>query len=237
VELGDGRLVTAHCPNTGTMATCWREGAPVELSHSPSPTRKLPWTLERVDMGAGWIGVNTARPNQVLAEAIAAGRIPGLAGCRRLRRELAYAPAGLPKGRLDIGLYLDDPPPGSPDGLPDILVEIKNVTLLDGECLRFPDAPSERARKHLDLLVAAVAAGRRGVVLFAANRPEGGRVAPAWGLDPAYGRRLAEAMACGVEALAVRLVHLPGAIVTGESLPVDATPPGGSVGGSVGGAQ
>jgi sugar fermentation stimulation protein A len=60
------------------MATCWAPGAPVQLSHSTDPGRKLAWTLERVDMGAGWVGIHTGRPNAVLAEGIAAWRIPSL---------------------------------------------------------------------------------------------------------------------------------------------------------------
>jgi sugar fermentation stimulation protein A len=217
VELPDGRVVIAHCPNTGTMATCWAPGAPVQLSQSNNPARKLPWTLERVDMGGGWIGVNTARPNQVIAEGIAAGRIPTLVGYGRLRRELPFEPPGLPRGRLDIGL--------SEGPRPDALVEVKNVTLLDGDCLRFPDAVSERGRKHLDLLLAAVRSGLRGVILFAANRPEAERVGPAWSVDPAYGRRLLEVVEGGVEALAVRLVHRADGIDTGDLLPVDLRPP------------
>jgi sugar fermentation stimulation protein A len=219
VDLADGRVVVAHCPNTGSMATCWEPGAPVQLSHSNSPSRKLEWTLERVDMGGGWIGVNTARPNAVVAEAIAAGRIRPLAGYPRLRREVSFEPAGLPRGRLDIGLSEG---PG-----PDALVEVKNVTLLDGNRLRFPDAVSERGLKHLNLLLVAVRLGLRGVILFAANRPEADRVGPAWEIDPAYGRRLLEVVEGGVEALAVRLVHGAEGIDVGDLLPVDLEPPGG----------
>jgi sugar fermentation stimulation protein A len=199
VELDDGRRVTAHCPNTGSMRSCWAPGAPVQLSHSDDPARKLPWTLERVDMGGGWIGVHTGRVNGVVAEAIAAGRVGPLAGYRRLRREVAFEVPDLPRGRLDIGLYDG---PGA-----DALVEVKSVTLLDDACLRFPDAVSERARKHLDLLLAATRQGRRGVVLFALNRPEGDCFAPAAAIDPAYARRLAEVSGAGVEALALRIRH------------------------------
>lgn len=199
------------------MATCWAPGAPVQISQGTRPGRKLPWTLERVDMGRGWIGVNTARPNQVVCEGIAAGRIPALAGYARLRREVPYGPPGLPRGRIDIGLSQG---PG-----PDALVEVKNVTLLEGTALRFPDAVSERGRKHLDLLLAAVRSGLRGVILFAANRPEGDRVGPAWGVDPRYGRRLLEVVELGVEVLAVRLVHGPGTIEAGDLLPLDLDSP------------
>jgi sugar fermentation stimulation protein A len=199
------------------MATCWAPGARVQLSHSDDPRRKLSWTLERVDMGGGWIGVHTGRPNAVLAEGVAAGRIPRLSGYREVRREVAFAPSGRERGRLDLGL--------SSGPAPDALVEIKNCTLLDGDCLRFPDAVSLRARKHLDLLAAAVAQGRRGVMLFALNRPEGRRFAPAWALDPAYGRRLAQAAAQGVEVLAVRLRHTPDALEVGAQVPVDLAEP------------
>ncbi len=76
------------------MATCWQPGAPVQLSYSDNPRRKLAWTLERVDMGGGWIGVNTARPNQVVAEAIGQGRLAPLRGYRTLRREVQFDAPG-----------------------------------------------------------------------------------------------------------------------------------------------
>lgn len=216
VTLADGHSVTAHCPNTGSMATCWAPGAPVQLSYSESPTRKLPWTLERIDMGGGWIGVHTGRPNPVLAEGIAAGLIPSLGGYRQLRPEAPFHAQGLPSGRLDLHL--------TEGNGPDAWVEIKNVTLLDGGAVRFPDAVSERGRKHLDLLAEAVRLGLRGVLLFAVNRPEGGHFAPAWGIDPRYAQRLCEVVALGVEVMAVRILHGPDCIGAGPLLPLDLTP-------------
>lgn len=224
IELADGRLVTAHVPNTGSMATCWSPGAAVQLTHHDDPRRKLAWTLERVATDGGWIGVHTGRPNQVIALAVAAGQIPPLAGYAHLRREAVCRPTddahgqaggqpgGGSGGRLDL-LLTDGP-------APDALVEIKNVTLLDGDTLRFPDAVSVRGRRHLALLTAAVASGRRGVMLFALNRPEGRRMAAAHGIDPAYGAALAAAAAAGVEVLAVRLVHESAGIGVGPLVPV-----------------
>jgi sugar fermentation stimulation protein A len=170
-------------------------------------------------MGAGWVGVHTGRPNTVVAEGIAAGRIPPLADYRELRREVVFAPPGHPSGRLDLGL--------SAGPAPDALVEIKNCTLLDGDCLRFPDAVTLRGRKHLDLLAAAVAQGRRGVLVFALNRPEGWSFAPAWSVDPGYARRLVEVAALGVEVLAVRLRHTADAVEVAEPVPVDLASPAG----------
>nr|WP_295880383.1 DNA/RNA nuclease SfsA [uncultured Thiohalocapsa sp.] len=213
VALAGGAQVRAHVPNTGTLMTCWVPGAPVQLSRAESPKRKLPWTLERVDMGGGWIGVNTLRPNQVMAEGIAAGCIPELAGYGRLRREVAFQAEAGEAGRIDIALEEGSRPPA--------LVEVKNVTLLDGAHLRFPDARSERGRKHLALLTAAVASGRRGVMLFALNRPEGERFGPAWDIDPAYGEALLAAAAAGVELLAVRMVHTADGIAVGAAVALD----------------
>ncbi|HEC15589.1 MAG TPA: DNA/RNA nuclease SfsA [Sedimenticola sp.] len=199
VELEDGSVVSAHCPNTGAMTGCWEPGAPVQLSHSDNPRRKLAWTLERVDMGRGWIGVNTMRANPVIAEAVASGGIPPLSGYGALRREVRLKSSGHPRSRLD--LHLSDGPGA------DAFVEIKNVTLLDGDRLCFPDAVSERGRRHLDLLLEAVRLGCRGVILFALNRPEGRCFSPAREIDPAYARRLEEVVGQGVEALAVRIRH------------------------------
>lgn len=212
VELDHGGTVTAHCPNTGSMAGCWRAGARVELSHSDDPRRRLPWTLERVDMGAGWIGVHTGRTNAVVAEAARHGRLPGLEGYRRVRREVRVALAGL-QARLDLGLD------GHPH-LPQALIEVKNTTLLDGPAVRFPDAVTVRGRRHLDVLAAAVQHGRRGVILFAVNRPEGEYFAPAADIDPDYARRLREAAAAGVEVMAVRIRHTAQGMHSAETLEV-----------------
>lgn len=213
VELADGTLVTAHVPNTGRMTGCWEAGAPVQLSYNSDPRRRLVWTLERVDMGQGWIGVHTGRPNAVLAEGIAAGRIPSLAGYSQVRRELTYAPAGWAPGRLDIGLF-KGPALAA-------LVEIKNVTLLAGDRVLFPDAVSERGLKHLTLLRTALGEGYRAVILFAINRPEGHRFAPARDVDPRYADQLAQVAAAGVEPLAIRLRHTAKGLEVGEALPVE----------------
>ncbi len=199
VELASGERVTAHCPNTGRMTGCWREGAPVQLSHSDNPRRKLPWTLERVDMGSGWVGVNTARVNDVVAEALEQQRIASLAGYRILRREPRLDLPGCPGSRLDIILEQGT--------AADVFVEVKSVTLWDGERLRFPDAPSERGRKHLQLLQQLPELGHRAVILYAVNRPEGAVFSPAETIDPDYARLLRQAQNAGVEVMAFRIEH------------------------------
>jgi len=205
VRLEDGSVVVAHCPNTGSMRGCWEPDAPVEMSFSDNPRRKLSWTLERVDMGSGWVGVNTARTNGVVEEALREDRIEKLSGYREVRREVACDLPGHARSRLDLLLR-----EGS---RPDAIVEVKNVTLLDGGCLKFPDAVSVRALKHLNLLLEMTGRGMRGVILFALNRPEGRCFAPAEDIDPAYARRLREVVGQGVEAYALRIRHTVDAMI------------------------
>lgn len=212
VELSNGEIVTAHCPNTGSMVGCWEPGAPVQLSRSDNPKRKLPWTLERVDMGRGWVGVNTHLANPVVAEGVAADAVAELAGYASLRREVKSPLPGTEVSRLDILL---ESGPG-----PDAWVEVKNVTLLLGDRVGFPDAPSARARKHLEALAALVAAGRRGVIFYAVNRPEGACFAPAAEIDPAYAETLRRVIGQGVEALAYRIRHTATGMELGERIPL-----------------
>lgn len=213
VELEGGENVTAHCPNTGSMEGCWAPGAPVELSHSDDPRRKLPWTLERVDMGRGWIGVNTSRVNAIVAEAVERGAVPALAGYDTLRREPRYHAPGFPESRFDLLL-------GDSRRRPDCYVEIKNATLLRGEAVAFPDAVTARGLKHLELLAHAAEQGFRAVILYAVNRPEGVFFRPAREIDPDYADVLARVMDGGVEVLALRFRHAPEAIEVGEPMEV-----------------
>ena len=211
VELEDGRRVTAHVPNTGRMTGCWSPGAPVQLSHSDNPRRKLEWTLERVDMGAGWIGVNTHRVNAVVAEGIAAGEVPALAGYGTLKREVT--PRALP-GSSRLDLLLDDGPAEI------TYVEVKNVTLLLGDALCFPDAVTQRGRKHLFELARLREMGYRAVILFALNRPEGTFFRAADEIDPRYAAALQEVADKGVEVIALRLRHTPTGIEAAGPVPV-----------------
>ncbi|MCG2633792.1 MAG: DNA/RNA nuclease SfsA [Gammaproteobacteria bacterium] len=199
VTLDDGREVVAHCPNTGSMTGCWAPGAPVQLSHSDNPKRKLAWTLERVDMGGGWIGVHTGRTNPVVEEALRAGSVKGIDDYLRVTPEVTLDLPGHTRSRLDFRL--------AAASKPDLWIEVKNTTLLTGNRVRFPDAVTARGRKHLTLLAELVARGERGMILFAVNRPEGDGFEVAAEIDPDYATTLAEVMAQGVEAIAVRINH------------------------------
>ena len=197
VVLDDGREVTAHCPNPGSMRTCAEPGWTVWLSPATNPSRKLKWTWEIVTAGVGGaqVLVNTARPNAVVSEAIARGEIEPLLGYARMRQEVRYGE----NSRIDI--LLEEPAGGGPD----CYVEIKNVTLASGPgCVSFPDSVTKRGAKHMAELAREVQAGHRAVVFFLVSRTDAEVMTPADAIDPNYGQALRDAVRAGVEVLAYK---------------------------------
>jgi len=197
VMLPSGDTITVHCANPGSMLGLNAPGARVWLSKSDNPSRKLAhsWELIEVDFGGGLelVGINTGHPNAIVAEAIAAGRIPELAGYATARREVRYGKAS----RVDFLLASPDRPP--------CYVEIKNVHMMRRPGLaEFPDAVTKRGAKHLAELSDMVATGARAVMLYLVQIGSAERFALARDIDPAYGRAFVAALAAGVEAIAYR---------------------------------
>lgn len=212
VELEQGGVITAACPNTGSMLGCCEPGSRVWLSESDSPTRKYRHTWELIEVkpaGRGKtvvVGINTGLPNRLVAESIESGVIAELAGYATMRREVAF---GEERSRVD--LLLESP------GREACYVEVKNVTAaVAGGIAIFPDCVSERAAKHLRELMRLREKGLRSVQVYCVQRGDVREVRPADAIDPVYGRTLREAVAAGVEVLAwgakvtarsIRLTH------------------------------
>ncbi len=187
----DGETITVHCPNTGSMRNCVVEGSPCWLSDSQNPKRKYRYTWELATTTTGDLaGVNTLRANRLVEEALSQGVIRELP-FEHLRREVAYENGS----RVDF--LLQQPKTGA------CYVEVKSVTLGLGNGVgEFPDAPSERARKHLQDLMAVKRQGARSVLLYCVQHSGIRSVAPADDVDPKYGALLREAHKAGVEILA-----------------------------------
>lgn len=210
VELADGRIVTVHCPNPGSMLGCATPGARVRCSTSANPKRRLAHTLEMIRVGRAWVGLHTTRANELVARALGAEALPFLRGYAVWRREAAAGNGT----RLDFRLD------GAPNDPRPAWVEVKSATLAAGSLARFPDSVTARGRRHLETLAKLQARGERALLLFVVQRGDCDRVAPADDLDPAYGLALRAAAAAGVELRAISARVSPRAITLAGELPV-----------------
>ena len=207
VRLDSGEVVTAHCANPGSMTGLDDPGLRVWLSPARDPKRKLAYSWELVRIGEGLVGVNTMRPNAIVAEAVAGGRVPELAGYDELRREVKYGT----NARIDLFL--------AGAGRAPCYVEVKNVHLMRTQGLaEFPDAVTARGRKHLVALAEAVAEGYRAVMFYLVQREDCARFALAGDIDPAYRAAFAKARKGGVEVLCYRCRLRPDSITLDRPL-------------------
>lgn len=193
IETAAGEQLTIHCPNTGSMLNCMREGARLWFSRSSDPKRKLPGTWELGETPHGRLAViNTGRANALVEEALRRGVIPELAGFTALKREVPY---GQERSRVDFCLEY---PAGN------AFVEVKSVTLgfADSQVAAFPDARTERGAKHLRELASLARTGIRAVQLYCVNLSGIDAVRPAVEIDPLYSAALHDAVSAGVEVLA-----------------------------------
>lgn len=189
VRMEDGRELTVHCANPGSMKTCCEPGRPVRISDSGNPKRKLRYSLEQIRMGAAWVAIHTARTNHVVSALLDAGTplpFPQAA----YRREVSDG-AG---SRFDIRM----------ETRPAHWIEVKNVTLREGQEARFPDSVTLRGRKHLEGLAARVAAGESASMVFFVARADVHSFRAAWDIDPDYAEALRGAARAGVGIVAVR---------------------------------
>lgn len=201
--------ITMHCPNTGAMTGCADPGCEVWYSTSTDPRRKYAHTLEVVCAPTGRVGVNTARANRLVAEALGAGRVAPLQGYPQVAREAAI-PGG--HGRFDFRLH------GAHETC---WVEVKSLTLCDADGRgAFPDAVSARAVKHVEALSARRRAGDRAVLLFCVQHTGVRYATAADEVHAEYGAALRRAVAAGVEVIAYACRVRRDEITLTDALPV-----------------
>ena len=206
VKFDDGRIITVHCPNTGSMRRCSQPGSRVAISRSPNPGRKYPHTLEMVEDGGVWVGVNTARTNGLVAQAIEDGVIGEFDHVQSIRREVKVSAAS----RLDLQVR---------HGGGETAIEVKSCSLAEERCAMFPDAVTARGTRHLEELMALKAAGLQSCIFFLVQRMDADHFTPADHIDPVYGETLRKAAAAGVQVLVYQAAVSPEAIEIVGSLP------------------
>lgn len=189
----DGREITAHCANPGSMMGLAAPGTRVWLEPNDDPKKKLKFGWRLVDHENGhFTGVDTSIPNRALRAALEARQVPGLEMYGSVRPEVKYGQAS----RIDFLL--------TEAGLPDAYVEVKSVTLSRTPGLaEFPDSVTKRGAKHLGELAAMAAQGHRAVMLYLVQRTDCTHVTLAQDIDPAYHAAFLRAQKAGVDVLAL----------------------------------
>lgn len=185
-----GKIVTAHCPNTGSMKGLMQEGSKAIVTLSDNPDRKLKYTLEMLAPTGSLVGVNTSLTNKLVHEALLSETIKELSGYKNIKPEHKISK----ETRLDF--FLSQHPT-----LPDCYVEVKNVTLKDEStnAALFPDAVTERGLKHLNELHELQLTGARAVMLYIIQREDIDYYTVQNVIDPAYAKRAAELKNLGLE--------------------------------------
>lgn len=188
-ERGD---LVAHLPNTGSLRNVLSEGNPCWFSQSTNPQRKLPWTLEAVQVEGRWVGVHSAQANNLVAESL-----PGIfPGCRLSQRE----PLWKPGTRFDF--LVEDIDSRK------IYIEVKSVSLANDPILQpelgpsvalFPDTVTERGQKHLCELMEVLKSGSRACLIFVVQREGASAFSIARSLDTRYADLFVEALRVGLE--------------------------------------
>ena len=204
----DGQGVWAHLANSGRLGELLVPGRRVVLVERAGAQRKTAYDLSAVWMDDAWVSVDARLPNDLVADALDAGKLGPLAGYPKVRREVTFGGS-----RLDFLLGAEDKQP--------CWVEVKSVTLVVDGWACFPDAVTLRGRRHLLELVSAVEMGYRAVVLFVVQRDDARGLRPHDESDPGFGQTLRSVAQRGVEVYAYACRIEPGRAMIARPLPVN----------------
>ena len=201
-----GERVLAHVANSGRLRELLQPENTMLLTLARlGRQRKTAYDLTLVGTDGVLVSVDARLPNGLLREAIEAGRLPQFRGYRDLAAEVPFHDS-----RIDLMLS---------DDRGRCYVEAKSVTLVENGVGLFPDAPTERGRKHLGSLVQAARAGHRAAVVFVVQRPDARSFSCNYIADPQFCGALTEAASNGVEAYAYGCRLSRSAIDIGDQLP------------------
>ena len=209
VELEDGQVVTAHCPNTGGMTGCAIPGYTVFLSESNNPKRKLKYTWEVAKtFDDHFIGINTHNANKLVAEALNNKVIEEFSDISDWKAEVTPPTAN---SRFDFALTRDNTVE---------YMEVKSVTLADDHQGYFPDAVTQRGAKHCLELARLADEGIKTTLLFCVQHTAITSVRIAEHIDPRYAESVITAARAGVNILAMACAINEQKIEVNQSLPI-----------------
>ncbi len=197
IKLESGKIVTAHCANTGPMKGLLTEGAKVRISVSSSQKRKLPFTLEQIcvfdtNNNEVWVGINTLFANKLIKKVIEKDLLREKIGeIEIIKSEVPYGKDK--KSRIDFFLT---PKSSNPDNR-NIYIEVKNTTWITKDIALFPDTVTKRGQKHLIELKELIPRSKS-VLVPCITREDANFFAPGDEADPLYGKLFRESLTAGM---------------------------------------
>lgn len=199
-----GKKETVHVKNTGRCKELLQKGVPVYLEKSDNPERKTAYDLVAVKKGDRLINMDSQAPNKAVEEWLAKKEFfPELT---LIKPETTYK-----NSRFDF--YIEY-------GKEKAFIEVKGVTLEEDGVVSFPDAPSERAVKHMEELIEAKQDGYQVYVLFVVQMKGVEYLTPNVRTHPEFAEALRKAKDAGVEILAYDCIVTPQEMYLDEPVPV-----------------
>ena len=178
----NNKIVTAHCPNTGSMMGLLRKGNRVWLSKSDNPNRKLKYTLQIIEVNKSKVGVNTHLTNKIVLDALNNGIIQYFKNIKNIRQEVKFGD----NTRFDFLVQEKNRK---------CFIEVKNVTLSRNKSVaEFPDAITSRGLKHIEELLKASQKGYSIYLLYVIQRDDCKKFDLAKDIDPDYCELLVKAV-------------------------------------------
>ena len=178
----ENKLVTAHCPNTGSMLGLLNEGNKVWLTKSDNPNRKLKYTLQIIEDNKSKVGVNTHLTNKIVLNALENNLIKEFSKDIKIKPEVRFGEST----RFDFLISKKNYK---------AFIEVKNVTLKrKPKIAEFPDAITSRGAKHIHELIKAGKKGYKIYIAFIIQREDCDQLSIASDIDPEYSQILSKAI-------------------------------------------
>lgn len=187
----NGNIVNSHLPDPGRLKELLIPGAQLLLKQENGINRKTQFSTQAVYSGKTLISLNTLIPNRFVSYLLKNHGLSFLQKWKFQKQEVSYG-----NSRFDFQLKNDDAL---------MVLEVKSVTLVEKEIAKFPDAVTERGRRHIRHLAELAAEGLDVMVLFVVQRPDAEYFQPHWERDPKFSSALFEAWQNGLQVRVIKM--------------------------------
>ena len=201
----DGEIHDSHVPDPGRLKELLFPGARVLVEPKSGADRKTKFATVMVYSGNELISINTQLPNRFVRYCIEKEMISEFSGWRIKKQEYT-----LGSSRFDFLLEKQDQ---------EKLLEVKSVSLVEGEVARFPDAVTARGTRHVEHLTKSISDKLSAAVLFIVQRSDATEFEPHWGRDPVFAQALETSVAKGLEMYVYTTRIEPDGMSLGSSIP------------------